>query len=105
MPVIFLPRLLTPVALEEYSRQGRQREVKRIQPAVEMDGRCLKTTQIAVTAAAIFLGVSIKDLTPGSPARNTHSIVEAWNRGEVADDEQNILRRTGFANKAEDAAL
>ena len=65
----------------------------------------LNTTEISLSASAIILAIAVQDFPPEPSPRSAHSIVEAGNRGEGADDNQGILLGTPLADQAEAALL
>src|SRR5215813_3517361 len=60
---------------------------------------------VALPAAAVFSGVAVQQFSPEAPARDSHLVVVARDRGEVADDHDTFAGRAPFAQEAQDAVL
>src|SRR5437870_352467 len=68
--------------LENHNRQWRDREVQGMEPAVRGQGDRLEAAEVAVTAAAVFQGVTVEDLLPEAAARSAQAIIVARHRRE-----------------------
>ena len=79
--------------------------MKPVRPPVERYGDRLHSAQIAQAAAAIFLSIAVNNFPPKTAARGADPIVHPRNRGEVTDDDQEVVRRTPLANQAEGTAI
>lgn len=63
------------------------------------------SSHIALLASSIHLGIAVQDLLPETATWNPNPIVMADDRSEVADDQDDVLRRASSANKAQNTML
>ena len=58
-----------------------------------------------MTASAVYPCITVEDLFPEATARNSDPVVITWDRGEVTDNEDNVVRGFPFPDEANNALL
>src|SRR4030042_672007 len=68
--------------------------------------RCVfKASEVSVILTAINSPIAVEDLSPEAPTRDSYPVILSRNRGEVADDENDIRCRSTFPDETDDAFL
>src|SRR4030042_3258086 len=63
------------------------------------------SAEVALTAATIFLSITVQNFLPESALRCPYAVIVPWGRCEVAGGEDNIACRAPSADEADDTVL
>ncbi len=69
------------------------------------DGRGLDAAEIPEAGTPVFYRVAVENLSPKSIPRNTDTVILSRNRGEVAQDGNQVVVRFRFAEEAHHTLL
>src|SRR5438034_5304240 len=99
------PPLARALALEVQAAERRNRYGDRPGTGVHLDGEGLDSAQAAPPTPPVPRRIRVQDLPPPAATRDTQQVVRARDRREVADRQDDVIRRLSQPDEADDAGL